>query len=140
MYRKHLMDSGCKTRQIRTCHKKGKVGDPEVQSRSCSSVPSPTRGLPFQVNSLQLQGGYYFTEGQPPWQSDFGGHNEPTTFYLEADGLSPGVDLLGPLCSTKAFSLINKLSCSARVVFSHTSRTALHLCAETSCRHSCRQT
>lgn len=47
-YRKNLTDSGSKTRQIRTCHKKGQVGDLEVQSRSCSSVPSPTEGLPFQ--------------------------------------------------------------------------------------------
>lgn len=122
--------------------RKEKLGTQRCRA-DCSSVPSPTGALSFQTKSSILgrcKVGDYFMEGQPPWQSDFRGHNELTTFYLEANGLPPGVDLLGPLCSTKAFSLINKLLCCARVVFSHVSCTALHLCAETSCRHPCRQT
>lgn len=38
-----------------------------------------------------MQEEMYFIDQQPPRQSDFGGHNERTTFYLEANGLPSGV-------------------------------------------------
>lgn len=133
---------GVKLDKTEHATRKEKLGTQRCRADRVPASQVPLGGYPSRAN-LQISAdarGDYFIEGQPPWQSDFGGHNEPTTFYLEANGLPPGVDLLGPLCSTKAFSLINKLLCCARMVFSHAAYTALHLCAETSCRRPCRQT
>lgn len=146
MSRKSLTDCGSKTRQIRTCHKRGKVGDPEVRSGSRSSALSPSGQLSFQsiASTLCRCKGGCISQGAVPVAArlacrSLGVTMNPLHFTWklidsQCRPASPS------LCSTKAFCQINKLLCCARVVVSHAFHTAPHLCAETSCRQPCRQT